>query len=55
MGQKAIFMKIMSEDFPELIKDTSPQIQVPQLIPRITNKKKDNLRHIFMKVQNPQI
>ena len=48
-------MKIMSEDFPELVKDTSPQIQVSQLISSKTNKRKDNLRHIFMEMQNPKI
>lgn len=40
MGQKAIFMKVMSENFLQLIKDTSPQIQAAQLISGMTNKRK---------------
>lgn len=40
MGQKAIFMKVMSENFLQLIKDTSPQIQTAQLISGMTNKRK---------------
>ena len=48
MGRKAIFMKTNSADFPELIKDTHPQIQVAQslLAFPITNQKKVNPRHI---------
>ena len=48
MGRKAIFMKTNSADFPELIKDTHPQIQVAQslLALPITNQKKANPRHI---------
>lgn len=55
MGWKAVFMKIKSEDFPDLIKDTNPQAPITQLILGMTNKKKANLRHIFVKVQSPKI
>lgn len=48
-------MKIISEDFPELVKDTCPQIQISQLISSKINKRKDNLRHIFMEMQNSKI
>ena len=50
-GIKNLFKEIMTENFPNLVKEIDIQVQEPQRVPKKMNPKRPTPRHIIIKMQ----